>query len=99
MAKDDSGKKKLTSRLLRERLGAVPKEPVELSREHAAIKKRLREALADGPKTVPELAATVQMPTRQVFWHLMSMKKYGGIVEGEERDSYMEYRLAAKGDK
>jgi predicted transcriptional regulator len=86
-------KERLTSRILRERLGGPPKRPTEISREHARIKKQIREALGDGPKTVPEVAESTQLDKSEVFWHLMSMKKYGEVVEGEERDSYVEYAL------
>ena len=37
-------KKKLSSQILRERLGAVPPKPLQISREHAKIKKRLKGA-------------------------------------------------------
>jgi predicted transcriptional regulator len=86
-------KQKLTSQILRERLGTVPKKPLEISREHAKIKKQIREALKDGPKTVPEIAKTTEIHSSEVLWHLMSLRKYGEVVEVEERDSYVEYTL------
>jgi predicted transcriptional regulator len=86
-------KEQLTSQILRERLGTVPKKPLEISREHAKIKKQIREVLNDSPKTVPEVAEATGLHSREVFWHLMSMKKYGEVVEGDERDSYIEYAL------
>jgi predicted Rossmann fold nucleotide-binding protein DprA/Smf involved in DNA uptake len=89
-------KKKLSSRILRDRLGSAPKQPLQLSSKHIKLQKRLKQVLADGPKTVPDIAETTGLPTRQVFWHLMSLKKYGEIIEGEERDSYVEYALKAK---
>ena len=91
--KTHSTKEQLTSQILRERLGTAPKKPQEISREHAKIKKRIREALKDGPKTVPEIAETTELHSSEVLWHLMSLRKYGEVVEGEERDSYVEYTL------
>jgi hypothetical protein len=79
--------------ILRERRGGVPKELVERSRRQAQTHKRLTRALTDGPKTVPEIAKITELPTHEVFWHLMGMRKYGQIVEGEERDGYYEYAL------
>lgn len=97
MSEQTTGKnqreEQLTSQILRERLGAAPKRPAEISREHAKIKKQIRGALNDGPKTVPEVAEASGLQSSEVFWHLMSMKKYGEVVEGDERDSYVEYVL------
>ena len=86
-------KKKLSSRILRERLGAVPRKPMELSRKHAKVKKQIKQALQDGLGTVPEVSEAIHVPTGEVLWHLMSMKKYGEVIEGAERDNYMEYVL------
>ena len=87
------GKPKKPIQVLRERRGGVPQELTERNRRQTDILKVLRKALEDGPKTPPELAAAVDMPTHEVFWYLMGMRKYGEIVEGEERDDYFEYRL------
>jgi hypothetical protein len=86
-------KPKLTSRILRERLGSIPKRAVELSSRHTKLQKQIKKALSDGPKTAPEVSKTTGLPVRDVFWHLMALKKYGEIVEGEEQDSYIEYAL------
>jgi hypothetical protein len=79
--------------ILRERRGGVPKELVERSRRQAKTHKLLTTALQDGPKTVPEIAGITGLPSHEVLWHVMGMKKYGQIVEGEERDNYYEYAL------
>jgi hypothetical protein len=79
--------------ILRERRGGVPKELVERSRRQAQAHKLLASALKDGPKTVPEIAKITELPTHEVFWYLMGMRKYGQIVEGEEREGYYEYAL------
>lgn len=79
--------------ILRERRGGVPKEHVERSRRQAKTHKMLTAALKDGPKTVPEIGRITDLPTHELFWYLMGMKKYGQIVEGEERDGYHEYAL------
>ena len=89
-------KKKAPVHILRDRRGGVPPALLELTRRQAAIRKQLTQALQAGPKTVPDLAAASGFPTHEVFWHLMAMKKYGQIVEGEERDGYFEYGLKEK---
>jgi predicted Rossmann fold nucleotide-binding protein DprA/Smf involved in DNA uptake len=80
-------------KIIRERRGGVPKELVERSRRQAKTHKLLTAALKEGPKTVPEVAEATAMPSHEVLWKLMGMKKYGLVVEGEERDGYYQYAL------
>jgi len=87
-------KQKKPIQMLRERRGGVPKALTERNRQQARILKQLNAALEDGPKTPPELADAVGMPTHEVLWYLMGMRKYGEVVEGQERDDYYEYALA-----
>jgi hypothetical protein len=48
---------------------------------------------------VPEIHAATGIPADEVLWHLMAMKKYGKVVEREEREGYYEYALAPKEGK
>jgi hypothetical protein len=80
-------------KIIRERRGGVPKDLVERSRAQAKMRKQITQALEDGPKTVPEVAKATAIPGHEVLWKLMGMKKYGLIVEGEERDGYYQYAL------
>ena len=97
MSTEQAGTKKPRERkpiqVLRERRGGVPKELLERSRAQAKMRKKISEALEDGPKTVPEVAKATAMPSHEVLWKLMGMKKYGLVVEGEERDGYYQYAL------
>ena len=79
--------------IARERLGGVPEKARNLSRAQAKIHRKIRAALGKGPMTVPAIGEATGLAADEVFWHLMAMKKYGDIVEGEERDSYYEYAL------
>ncbi len=79
--------------ILRERRGGVPRELIERNRQQAAIRRKLAEVLQSASKTVPELAQETGLPTHEVFWHLMGMKKYGKVAEGKEREGYFEYEL------
>lgn len=63
-------------------------------KEQQAIRKTLRQALKDGPLTVPELAAAVEMPSDVVLWHVTAMKKYGLVVEAGFDGEYYQYDLA-----
>ena len=94
MNENNAGKKeKKPVQILRERCGGASKELMEQHRAQRKIQKQLKQALKEGPKTVPEIAKQTGIPSHDVLWHLMSMKKYGQIVEGQERESYYEYRL------
>jgi hypothetical protein len=86
-------KKKPTSHLLRERMGGVPKELTQRHKERQERGRKIVKALREGPKTVPEIAGATEIPAYRVLWHVMSLKKYGKVVEGEEQDSYFQYML------
>ena len=91
--------RKATARVLRERLGGVPREVVAENQQRNRIRRRIVEALGQAPRTVPELAAATDLPSHEVLWHLMAMKKYGKIVEGEARGDYYEYALSERQEK
>ena len=80
-------------KIIRERRGGVPKDLVERSRAQTKMQKAIIQVLEDGPKTVPEVAKAAAIPSHEVLWKLMGMKKYGLVVEGEERDGYYQYAL------
>ncbi len=86
-------KPKKPIQVLRERCGGVSKELAALRREQSKIRKKLTQSLKEGPKTVPELAKAIDIPSHETFWYLMGLKKYGQVVEKEERDGYYEYAL------
>lgn len=79
--------------ILRERRGGVPQELIERNRRQTAVRRKIIGALKEGPKIVPELARETGHPAHEIFWHLMGMKKYGNVTEGEEREGYFEYAL------
>ncbi len=80
---------------LRNRSGLKPsKENVELMRRSKEVQTAITKALKDGPKTVPEIAKATGLSKDEIFWHLMTMHKYG-VVEPDEKDEagYFRYRL------
>ena len=91
--KKESTGKKSTARLLRERLGKSPSENVSRVQSNNRVRKRIVEALGQGPQTVPEIAESTGLPGHEVLWHLMAMKKYGKLAEGQQRGDYYEYAL------
>ena len=58
----------------------------------------IAEALGVEPKTVPELAEALGMPSHEVMMHLMAMRRYGRVEElpRDRRDDYFRYRLVEK---
>jgi predicted Rossmann fold nucleotide-binding protein DprA/Smf involved in DNA uptake len=62
-------------------------------KEMRALRKKLSEALSEGPKAVPELATVTGIPSQHVLWHLTSMKKYGKVAEGDQSGDYFQYVL------
>jgi DNA-binding transcriptional ArsR family regulator len=61
-----------------------------------ALRRQIVKLLEDGPATVPALAAEVDAPTDDVLWHLMAMRKYGLLVEGEQDGGYFQYELVTE---
>lgn len=102
MSTEQAGAKKPRERkpiqVLSERRGGVPKDLVERSRAQAKTRKKIIEVLKDGPRTVPEVAKATAMPSHEVLWKLMGMRKYGLVVEGEERDGYYQYALKSESE-
>jgi predicted Rossmann fold nucleotide-binding protein DprA/Smf involved in DNA uptake len=65
----------------------------ERVKETRALRKKISDALSEGPKTVPELALETGIPSQDVLWHLTSMKKYGKVAEGDPSAEYFQYVL------
>lgn len=96
----ETDKKKETAALLK-RLRTEHEETVqrtqELIKEQNALRKPIRQALKDGPRTIPELAEATALPAEQVLWHVTAMKRRGIILEGDKDSDYYRYQLAAGG--
>ena len=78
---------------LRESRGGVSAEMKGWLKDQQDVRKRLRAALAGGPRTVPELAQQCGLEAGRVLWHLMAMRRYGELTEAGERDRYVLYQL------
>jgi len=86
-------KEKKPIQILRERRGGIPKDLLAANGEQKRLVKRLKEALREKPLTVPQVAETLGIEPGEALWYVMALKKFGDVVEGEERDSYFEYAL------
>jgi hypothetical protein len=63
-----------------------------LYKEHRRIQQEICKMIRDTPKTVPDVAAAIALPTHEVLWHLTAMKKYGTVVENGMCGDYPLYK-------
>lgn len=91
-----SGRTKEPIQVLRERRKEELRPLLDRHREHTRIRRQISDLLREEPRTVPLLSATIGLPEREVLWHVMAMKKYGLVSEGEEQDGYFCYRVEEK---
>jgi hypothetical protein len=59
----------------------------------------VKRQLAEGGKTVPELAEASGLSTADTMWYVATLKKYGVVAEGEKDGSYFRYELTADATK
>jgi predicted Rossmann fold nucleotide-binding protein DprA/Smf involved in DNA uptake len=88
----------LLKRLREERKDTVEKAQAYL-KDQQAFRKKLREAMKGGPKTIPEIAQASQLPSDQVLWHVMAMKKYDLVREVGMSAEYYQYQLTKEIEK
>ena len=69
----------------------------EIVRDEPLMRSRILEALADGPLTVPELAAAIGCPEHEVMFWVMGLRKYGFVGEVKEVDDEGYFRYQAVG--
>jgi hypothetical protein len=53
--------------------------------------RRIKGALVDGPRTVPEIAAASGLPAPLVMQIVAGLRKYGELVEAEPQQGYYAY--------
>ena len=68
----------------------------EIIREEMLMKDPILRTLQEGPMTVPEIAAALGHPPREVMFWVMGMRKYGLVAEDEVTDEgYHKYRASS----
>lgn len=65
-----------------------------LLKKQKEAQKLICQALRERSKTVPEIAAEVEMPTHEVLWYLTAYKKYDIVVEDGMCADYILYKRA-----
>lgn len=78
----------------------VNRDVREIVRDEHVMRRRILQALEDGPLTVPEIAEAVGRPTHEVVFWVMGMRKYGYVAETKETndDGYYLYAAAERED-
>jgi len=93
MSREEAKKRAQLLKQLREQHKETVTHAQELLKEQNAIRKQIRQALKDAPKTVPDVAEETGLPSVQVLWHITAMKKYDLVIEGEMDGEYFQYAL------
>lgn len=73
----------------------APRALVEVLRDEMIMRDRIADVLGDGPKTIPEIAALLEAPSREVTQWVMAMRRYGRLEEmpKPKADDYFQYKL------
>ncbi len=73
----------------------------EVVRDEQVMRRQILAVLADGPLTVPEIAAAVERPTHEVMFWVMGLRKYGWLAEIKEvtDDGYYRYQVVEREGK
>ena len=62
------------------------RDPREVIREEPSMHRSILAAVADGPHTIPDIAAAIGKPSDEVVYWVMGMRRYGRLVEQPEPD-------------
>lgn len=73
----------------------IRRKMLEVVQDEMIMRDRIAAILADGPKTIPELAEALDYPTHEVTVWLFGMRRYGAVEEigRADLDGYFKYEL------
>lgn len=76
----------------------VPEGLMEKRKEYNDVRKLIKKALGDGPKTIPQIANETGISSSVITYTLMTCRRYGEIETGEldDMDEYFTYYLRKK---
>ena len=79
----------------------LPRNTHEILRDEMYLKDRITNILRQGPKTVPELAGALDLPSHEVMMIVMAMRRFGAIeaLPKNRRDDYFQYSFIGQADK
>jgi predicted Rossmann fold nucleotide-binding protein DprA/Smf involved in DNA uptake len=72
---------------------ATPRAFAEVMRDEMVMRPRILASVADGPKTIPEIAAALGAPAPEVTLWVMALRRYGALEElpKPKADDYYRY--------
>ena len=98
----DREKAKQRTQMLKE-LREKHKDTVARTQERLKIQKKIyrdiNKSIKNEPKTVPEIAQEIDLPTHVVLWNLTALKKYVTVSESEMSGEYFLYTNTEEKDK
>ncbi|HBA59272.1 MAG TPA: transcriptional regulator [Elusimicrobia bacterium] len=80
---------------LNELRGPVPQALRDRVAAQNKAQKAILDALKEGPKTAPELAAAAGLPQDKALWYVAALRKYGKLSDVAGRGEYPKYELKA----
>ncbi len=82
-------------------MSASNRDVREIVREESFMRARILEVLADGPRTVPEIAAALGRPAHEAMFWVMGMRRYGQVRDIKEAavDGYFRYQAVPQGPR
>lgn len=88
-------KEKIAEQLkkLNELHGPVKQELRDYVAAQNKAQKAILDALKDGPRSVPELAAAAGLTSEKTLWYLTGLRKYGRVDDIPGRGTYPKYTL------
>jgi hypothetical protein len=78
---------------LREERKSFIDQARNMIKEQTASIKKIKEHLNGVGGTIPEIAEKTGMPTSEVLWLVMALKKYGQVIEGPKEGDFFKYQL------
>lgn len=69
------------------------RDPREIIREEPLMRRRILDTLAEGGRTVPEIAAAIAVPQHEALLWVMAMRRYGFVreIKNGAEDGYFRY--------
>jgi hypothetical protein len=69
----------------------------EVIREETFMRSQILQLLAEGPRTVPEIAEALGRPTHEAMFWVMGMRRYGWLREtGVADEGYFRYQAVER---
>jgi predicted Rossmann fold nucleotide-binding protein DprA/Smf involved in DNA uptake len=72
-----------------------PRDLAEILRDEMVMRDKITGVLEEEPKTVVEIAEELNLPSSEVMQWVMSMRRYGKVIEmpKDRADDYYKYQL------